>query len=120
MIFLNDNDVEMLPSFLSELGIRYSKQLYKKIEEFHPGNIRIIAIEHEHLKSIKERTTGTHFKDNNDERIYFELMTNLSDLVPIVFYTSDNEFRKKINRSYSACTAYYGFAESSFSCEIVD
>jgi hypothetical protein len=119
-IFLKDNGLEMLPSFLSQLSLKYSQQLYRKIENAHPGTINIIQIEHNNLKSIKEKTSGTYFKDSKDERIYFELMTNLPSLVPIVFYTADKEFWKKINQSYSACTKHFGYSESSFSCEIID
>ncbi|ETA67372.1 hypothetical protein MettiDRAFT_0793 [Methanolobus tindarius DSM 2278] len=117
--FLKDNDSHMLPAFLSQLAINYSQSLYKKLDDMHSNDGKIILLNHNHLKAVKEATIGTYFKDPNDERIFFELMTNLLDIVPINFYTGDSEFVKKINKSYPSCLVYFKLNDNSFSCCLV-
>jgi hypothetical protein len=119
LVFLKDNDSYGLPSFLSQLAVKYSQSLYRKLDQINANESRIILLDQANLKPIKTATTGTYFKDPNDERIFYELMTNLPDIVPINFYTGDSEFVKKINQSYHACLEYFELSEGSFSCHLV-
>ncbi|WP_292463442.1 hypothetical protein [Methanolobus sp.] len=117
--FLKDNDSFKLPSFLSELSVKHSQSLYKRIDEIYPNSGSLVVLNHKHLKAVKEVTLDTYFKDMNDERIFHELMTNLPDIAPIHFYTGDSEFVKKINKSYSRCAKLFELEDDSFICVLV-
>ncbi|QLC50605.1 hypothetical protein HWN40_10380 [Methanolobus zinderi] len=114
--FLQENNRDALPTFLAELGERYSQSLFKRLDQHISEEISILGLDHEHLSGIKEKTTSVYFKDTNDEKIYRELMTNLPKLEPVDFYTADREFAKKINQSYMDCLKYFGYEDGSFSC----
>ena len=118
IVFLENNDSLKLPSFLSQLAIRYAQTLYIKIEKMHP-NGNVIHLNHDNLEIIKKATSETYFKDPNDERIFYELMTNLPDIKPVEFLTGDKEFAKKIDESYPNCIEYFGYGENSFFCTLV-
>ncbi|MDY0386826.1 MAG: hypothetical protein RBT65_06790 [Methanolobus sp.] len=60
--FLKDNDSYMIPAFLSQLAINYSQSLYKKLDETHPNAGKVIVLDHNNLKAVKEATIGTYFK----------------------------------------------------------
>jgi len=118
-LFIKDNGVDGIFNFLSEIGLKYSQSLYKKMEAIHPAQINILHANPKHLKNIKENIAGTYFKDANDERIFLELITNLPSVKPVVFYTDDREFIKKIKQCCPDCIKYFGFNNDSFSYNLL-
>jgi hypothetical protein len=118
--FIKDNGVDGIPNFLSEIGLKCSQSIYKKMETIHPTEISIIHANPRHLKNIRENIAGTYFKDTNDERIFLELITNLPMIEPVVFYTDDREFVKKIDQCCTDCIKYFGYNNGSFSCNLLD
>lgn len=100
LLFLDDHPIDKLPSFLSELSMRYTKpSIQKKIEEIH-SIFKILSLNQKALHDIKKSLAGIYFKDTNDERIFLEIISNLNEINPIELYSNDNEFRKKCEMGY--------------------
>ncbi len=116
--FLKDNNSEKLPSFLSQLSIEFAQSLFDKIEQIHSIN-EIIVLNHDNLEDVKKSTTGVYFKDNNDERIFQELMTNIAKINSLEFFSDDVEFIKKIEKSYLNCIEILGYSKEAFSCHLL-
>jgi PIN domain nuclease of toxin-antitoxin system len=100
LLFLDDHPIDKLPSFLSELSMRYTKpSIQKKIEEIH-SIFKILSLNQKALHDIKKSLAEIYFKDTNDERIFLEIISNLNEINPIELYSNDNEFRKKCEMGY--------------------
>ncbi len=100
LLFLDDHPIEKLPSFLSQLSMRYSKpSIQKKIEEIH-SVFKIISLNQKALPDIRKSLAGIYFQDSNDERIFMEIISNLNEINPIELFSNDNEFKKKCEMGY--------------------
>lgn len=97
--YLDKNKCEYLPQFLSELSMKYSGNLVHKIKEKH-YIYQTIKKQNDKLSNIKMLTNTINFNDSNDERIFYDLMTNLNGIVPIEFYSGDGKFVKKMKEGY--------------------
>jgi hypothetical protein len=117
-VFLKDNKIDKLPSFLSTVSIKYSKYLPQKINQIH-SNSEVLILDKKQLDIVKKATIEIHFKDTNDERIFQELMTNLCLIKPIDFYLDDAEFAKKIDEAYLNLDETLGFENDAFSCNLL-
>lgn len=117
-LFLKNNDMEGLPSFLSELSLNLSRSILLKIGEIHQ-NFEIITLKSEHLSGIKKSLAEIHFKDSYDERIFLELMTNLYEIKPIEFFLGDREFARNCKKGFSNIARDMGFEMNAFSCKLL-
>jgi len=100
LVFLENHPIDKLPSFLSELSMRYTKpSIQKKIEEIH-SSFEIISLNQRALPNIRKSLAGVYFKDTNDERIFLEIISNLNEINPIELFSNDNEFKKKCEMGY--------------------
>jgi len=117
-LFLKDNDIEDLPSFLSELSINLSGSILLKIGEIHP-NFDIIVLNSENLSNVKRLLAEIHFKDSYDERIFLELMTNLNEIKPIEFFLDDKEFAKNCKKGFANIANDLRFKKGAFSCKLL-
>ncbi len=106
-LFLKDNDMEGLPTFLSELSLNLSRSILLKIDEIHQ-NFEIIKLKSENLSGIKKSLAEIHFKDSYDERIFLELMTNLYEVKPIEFFLDDREFARKLQDRFFKYIQQFG------------
>ena len=77
-------------------------------------------LNHDNLEDVKKSIVGVYFKDNNDERIFQELMTNLAKINPLEFYLDDVEFIKKIEKSYLNYIEILGYGKEAFSCHLLE
>lgn len=117
-LFLKDNDMEGLPTFLSELSLNLSRSILLKIGEIHQ-NFEIITLKSENLSGIKKSLAEIHFKDSYDERIFLELMTNLYEIKPIEFFLGDKEFARNCKKGFSNIARDMGFEMNAFSCKLL-
>ena len=115
-LFLKDNDMEGLPTFLSELSLNLSRSILLKIDEIHQ-NFEIIKLKSENLSGVKKSLAEIHFKDSYDERIFLELMTNLYEVKPIEFFLDDREFARNCKTGFSNISSNLGFEMNAFSCK---
>ncbi len=96
VVFLRNNPIDKLPTLLSQLSIRYSRiAIERRIEEIH-SIYQVIILDSDNLSGVKRALVDIHFKNNNDERIFTELMTNLNEVKPIEWsepQISDNQLR---------------------------
>lgn len=116
--FLKENNSEKLPSFLSKLSIEFSSSLIYKIEQIH--DFEVIMLNRKNLEDVKKSTVGVYFKDNNDEKIFQEFMTNLVKNNPLGFYSDDKEFINNIKKSYLIYIEILGYRNESFSCHLLE
>jgi len=115
-LFLKYNDMEGLPTFLSELSLNLSRSILLKIDEIHQ-NFEIIKLKSENLSGVKKSLAEIHFKDSYDERIFLELMTNLYEVKPIEFFLDDREFARNCKTGFSNISSNLGFEMNAFSCK---
>lgn len=116
--FLKENNSEKLPSFLSKLALEFSNSLIYKIEQIH--DFEVIMLNRKNLEDVKKSTVGVYFKDNNDEKIFQEFMTNLVKKNPLGFFSDDKEFIKNIKKSYLIYLDILGYKNESFSCHLLE
>ncbi len=113
--FLKNNSIDKLPTLLSQLSIRYSRiAIEKRIEEIHPIS-KIITLDSDNLSSVRRALVDIQFKDNNDEGIFTELMTNLNEVKPIEFCSNDKEFAEKSILDYAEVAKIFIFNNQDFS-----
>ncbi len=117
-IFLKDNPTERLPDFLSQLSLRYSKSIQRKLEEIHPISYKI-SLKRKNLSAVKEALTEIEFEDTNDLRIFQELMTNLNEIKPAEFFSNDLEFIKKCEQGYAKIVNHLGFDNRAISFKLL-
>ena len=117
-LFLRENEIDGLPTFLSELSINLSGSIFLKIEELYP-DCEIIFLNLDRLKDVKKSLTEVYFKDTNDDRIFQELMTNLEDIKPIEFILDDRDFAKKSMKGFENIAHDLGFADSDFTAKLL-
>lgn len=116
--FLKENNSEKLPSFLSKLALEFSNSLIYKMEQIH--DFEVIMLNRKNLEDVKKSTVGVYFKDNNDEKIFQEFMTNLVKKNPLGFFSDDKEFIKNIKKSYLIYLDILGYKNESFSCHLLE
>lgn len=117
-LFLKDNEIDGLPTFLSELSINLSGSIFLKIEELYP-DFEIIFLNLNSLNVVKKSLTEVYFKDTNDDRIFQELMTNLEEIKPIEFILDDRDFAKKSMKGFENIAHDLGFADSDFTVKLL-
>lgn len=117
-LFLKDNEIDGLPTFLSELSINLSGSIFLKIEELYP-DFEIIFLNLNSLNVVKKSLTEVYFKDTNDDRIFQELMTNLEEIKPIEFILDDRDFAKKSMKGFENIARDLGFADSDFTAKLL-
>ncbi|CAG0995518.1 MAG: hypothetical protein MPEBLZ_02332 [Candidatus Methanoperedens nitroreducens] len=117
-LFLKDNEMEGLPTFLSELSLNLSRSILMKISEIH-RNFEVITLKSENLSDVKKSLAEIHFKDSYDERIFLELITNLYEIKPIEFFLDDKEFAKNCKKGFSNIVSDMEFEMNAFSCKLL-
>lgn len=119
IIFLKNNSVDKLPALLSQLSIRYSRSsIEKRIGEIHYIS-EIITLKSDNLSGVKKGLVDVHFKDNMDDQIFKELMTNLFGVKPIDFFSDDEEFAKKSKKGYVEIAKIFLFEDGAFSFVLI-
>lgn len=114
-LFLEKNPINKLPTFLSEFSIRYSRSaIQKRLEEIHP-NCKVIILKLDNLSGVKKALVNIDFKDNNDEQIFKELMTNIFEVKPIEFFSNDKEFAEKSMTGYTEIAKIFVLDKNAFS-----
>lgn len=116
-LFLKENDIENIPSFLSQLSITFSGSIILKIDDIHP-DFEIIFLNFDNLSKVKKSLVDVHFKDTNDERIFQELMTNLDEIKPLEFFLDDMDFANKCRKGFVNIANDLGFENDAFSCKL--
>ncbi|MDD5617386.1 MAG: hypothetical protein PHH85_14440 [Candidatus Methanoperedens sp.] len=71
------------------------------------------------LADVKKSLAEIHFKDSYDERVFLELMTNLSEIKPIEFFLDDREFDKNCKRGFANIANDLLFEKEEFSCRLL-
>ena len=66
-------------------------------------------------KGFAKKIIEIHFKDNYDEQIFKELMTNLFKVKPIEFFSNDKEFADKSTIGFAEIAKIFMFDETAFS-----
>ncbi len=117
-LFLKENDIESLPSFLSQLSINFSGSIIRKIDEIHP-DFEILFLNLDNLSKVKKSLADIHFKDTNDERIFQELMTNLEEIKPLEFFLDDTDFANKCRKGFANIANSMIFGNDAFSCRLL-
>jgi len=112
------NDVEKIPFFLTRLSLEYSNRAISKLESIHSLE-NAINMNFNNLVNVKQLTNDIYFKNTNDERIFQELMTNLDEVSPIVFFSDDHEFIKKSKIGYEKISNDLKYSKNFFSCELL-
>jgi hypothetical protein len=115
--FLHDHDIDKLPSFLTPLSLNISSSLYPELEKYHLVE-EVISINKSNLSLAKKSAVDVYFKDSNDERIYLDLITNLTKIKPATFYSNDKEFIKKMQECYVIFSQISGHEKEAFSCHL--
>lgn len=113
-----EQDTKKIPSFLSKLSLEYSNLVITKLENIHSVD-ELINLNLGNLSSVKRLTKDIYFKNNNDERIFQELMTNLSEILPIEFFSDDEEFVKKSEQGYAKIANDLRYNKNAFSCKLL-
>lgn len=113
-----DYDIEKIPSFLSQLSLQYSNFTLPKLENMHSIE-DIISLNFKTLSDVKQSTKEIYFKDTYDERIFQELMTNLTDVIPIEFLSDDNEFINKSKIGFEKISNDLKYSNNIFSCKLL-
>lgn len=117
--FLKNNSIDKLPLLFSQLSIKYSRNaIDKEIKEIH-SFYDIINLESENLSGVKKGLVDVHFKDNMDDQIFKELMTNLFEVKPITFFSNDKEFADKCKKGYAEIAKIFMFEDGAFSFFLV-
>lgn len=117
--FLKNTSIDKLPLLLSQLCIKYSRSaIDKRIKEIH-STYSIISLDTHNLRGVKKGLIDIHFKDNMDDQIFKELMTNLFELKPITFFSNDKEFAEKSKKGYTEIAKIFVFGEGDFSFILV-
>lgn len=120
LIFLQKgHDIKKTPSFLSQLALQYSNFTIPKLENIHSID-GLIRLNFKTLSNVKQSTKDIYFKDTYDERIFQELMTNLTGIMPIEFFSDDKEFKEKSNIGYAKIINDLGFDKQAFACESLE
>lgn len=117
-LFLKENDIESLPSFLSQLSVNFSGSIIRKIDEIHP-DFEILFLNLDNLSKVKKSLADIHFKDTNDERIFQELMTNLEEIKPLEFFLDDTDFANKCRKGFANIANSMIFGNDAFSCRLL-
>lgn len=117
-LFLKEQDIEDLPSFLSQLSINFSGSIILKIDDIHP-DFEIIFLNLDNLGKVKKSLADIHFKDTNDERLFQELMTNLDEIKPLEFFLDDMDFANKCWKGFANIANDLGFENDAFSCKLL-
>lgn len=117
-LFLKEQDIEDLPSFLSQLSINFSGSIILKIDDIHP-DFEIIFLNLDNLSKVKKSLADIHFKDTNDERLFQELMTNLDEIKPLEFFLDDMDFATKCRKGFVNIANDLGFESDAFSCNLL-
>ncbi len=113
-----ERDVEKIPSFLSQLALKYSNGAIPKLESIHSVE-KAINLNLKNLSNVKQLIKDIYFKNANDERIFQELMTNLNEVQPIEFFSDDNEFIKKSTIGYEKISNDLKYSKNLFSCKLL-
>ncbi len=116
--FLMTHDKENLASYLSELSIRLSRSIELILKRIRP-DYQEIYLNLASLEDVKKAAAGVYFRNSSDERIFYELMTNLNEILPIEFYLDDGEFLKKCEAGYLKLANDLSFDEMAFSCKLI-
>lgn len=117
--FLKNNPIDKLPLLFSQLSIKYSRTtIQEKIEETHSIS-DVVGLESDNLSGVKTGLVDIHFKDNNDEHIFTDLMTNLFKIKPIAFFSNDKEFFEKGTIGYAEIAKIFMFEAGAFSFILV-
>ena len=110
-----NNSIDKLPLLFSQLSVKYSKSsIEKKIQEMHP-NSEIVILEKDNITGVKKGLVNVNFKDNNDEQIFQELMTNIFELKPIELFSDDKEFKEKCTIGYAEIEKIFALESGAFS-----
>lgn len=117
--FLEKNPISKLPAHLSEFSIKYSRSaIQEMIEEIHSIS-GFISLDADNHNGVKKALSGIHFRNNNDEEIFTELMTNLNLVKPIEFFSNDEEFAKKSRLGYTEIARIFMFDNKAFSFVLI-
>jgi len=111
-------NIKLLPSFLSEMSTKYSNSIIKKLQDSNMS-FELINLDYKRLSDVKKSLHDIHFNDTNDERIFQELMTNLSKIQPIEFFSDDYEFIKKSEKGFSRLSIDLKYDSNAFSCMLL-
>lgn len=113
--FLKNNPIDKLPFLFSHLSIKYSRTaIEEKIGEIHSIS-EIIVLDSDNISGVKKGLIDVRFKNNTDEHIFTELMTNLFKMKPIAFFSNDKEFFKKGTIGYVKIAKIFMFEADAFS-----
>jgi len=113
-----DFDIDKIPSFLSQLSLKYSNFILPKLENTHSIEA-IISLNFKTLSDVKQSTKEIYFKDTYDERIFQELMTNLSDVIPIELISDDIGFIKNSKIGFEKISNDLKYSNNIFSCKLL-
>ena len=90
-----------------------------RIHEMSVALIEIKTLNSKNLADVKKSLAEIHFKDSYDERIFLELMTNLSEIKPIEFFLDDREFAKNCKKGFANIANDLLFEKEEFSCRLL-
>lgn len=112
------------PKFTNFLKLVYSEiwtflQTDYDIEKIPHSIEAIISLNFKTLSDVKQSTKEIYFKDTNDERIFQELMTNLTDVIPIEFLSDDDEFINKSKIGFEKISNDLKYSNNIFSCKLL-
>ena len=102
--YIQNVGFKTLPRYLSNLVDNITRTIHVKLTE--TVDYDVINIDHddseiaERFAKIKEITSPIRFKDSIDFDIYCEIVFHLADDFIIIFYTDDEEFKKKGEKAY--------------------